>query len=309
MIVHDVPILSELGQPHFRYLMSDLHFGSGASDHERIASDCQRAVDSGARILINGDVFDAIGPKDKRFSANVLHPTLHGKKDLEAAIVDLAFGVLKPFAPHIDVMGIGNHEEAWIQYNHGDPVARLIEKLNGVKGARIKHGSFWGYINTRFAVGRETAIHKLLYYHGTGGDSPVTKGTIDFNRKGRNWIYDALTFGHKHNIAITGEQIMDVTEAGRVVERLQLNLQTGSYYRNYRQIETDGDPLDYHYAASKAHPPKPIGGIFLIMRPTRVNGALVVRQDYASDIIQPWPVAKHAEAAGRHADAKRRRAG
>jgi hypothetical protein len=134
-------------------------------------------------------------------------------------------------------MGIGNHEEAWIQYNHGDPVARLIEKLNGVKGARIKHGSFWGYINTRFQVGRETAIHKLLYYHGTGGDSPVTKGTIDFNRKGRNWIYDALTFGHKHNIAITGEQIMDVTEAGRVVERLQLNLQTGSYYRNYRQIE------------------------------------------------------------------------
>jgi hypothetical protein len=152
-------------------------------------------------------------------------------------------------------------------------------------------------------------MHKLLYYHGTGGDSPVTKGTIDFNRKGRNWIY-----AHSHlAISITSRspesKIMDVTEAGRVVERLQLNLQTGSYYRNYRQIETDGDPLDYHYAASKAHPPKPIGGIFLIMRPTRVNGALVVRQDYASDIIQPWPVAKHAEAAGRHADAKRRRAG
>jgi hypothetical protein len=82
---------------------------------------------------------------------------------------------------------------------------------------------------------------------------------------------------------------MDVTEAGRIVERLQLNLQTGSYYRNYRQIEADGDPLDYHYAASKAHPPKPIGGLFLIMRPVKVNGALIVRQDYASDIIQPWP--------------------
>jgi hypothetical protein len=96
MLVHDVPIDSELLQPHFRYLMSDLHFGSGASDHERIASDCQRAVDAGARHPCQRRRLRRDRPKDKRFSANVLHPSLHGKKDLEAAIVDLAYGVLRP---------------------------------------------------------------------------------------------------------------------------------------------------------------------------------------------------------------------
>jgi hypothetical protein len=214
---------------------------------------------------------------------------VRGKKDLAKAIVDHAEELLAPYAEIIDVCGIGNHEEAWIRYGYSDPVALLIERLRSKnKKCKIKHGSFWGYINTTFSVRGEKARHRLLYYHGTGGDSPVTKGTIDFNRKGRNFGYDALTFGHKHNIAIVADQILDVTEGGRVVEKMQLNLQTGSYYRNYKQIEADGDPLDYGYAASKAHPPKPIGGIFLTLRPIRQNGALVVRQDYASDIIPAW---------------------
>jgi hypothetical protein len=306
MIVHDVTIASELLQPHHRLLISDLHLGSPSADEERITADLTRAKEVGARVLVNGDVFDGIGPKDKRYEANVLHPAVRGKKDLAKALVDHAESLLAPFADIIDVMGVGNHEEAWIRYGYSDPVALLIERLKSKnKRCQTRHGSFWGYINTKLQVGRESTRHRLLYYHGTGGDSPVTKGTIDFNRKGRNFGYDCLTFGHKHNIAITGEQILDVTEGGRVIEKLQLNLQTGSFYRNYKQIETDGDPLDYGYAASKAHPPKPIGGIFLTLRPIRLNGALVVRQDYASDIIPTWDPVKAAVA--RHAAEKKAR--
>ena len=175
----------------------------------------------------------------------------------------MAMEILSPFRDIIDVMGIGNHEETWINYGYNDPVRRLIEELNRA-GGNVKHGSFWGYINTRFAVEgfRKRPRHKLLYLHGTGGDSPVTKGTIDFNRKGRNWVYDCLTFGHKHNLVCGVDQMADVTDAGKYTERRQLNLQTGSYYRNYRQL-TDAEVLDYSYAARSAHPPKPMGGIFL----------------------------------------------
>ena len=290
MIVTSITERAELGQPFIRLLMSDLHLGSMNADHDAIVRDLEAAKAHGARVLINGDVFDCIGSKDKRFDLAVLHPSVSRQKDLARAIVAMATELLMPYAKIIDVMGIGNHEETWVQFNYNDPVRALIDALNR-EGAHIRHGSFWGYIKTSFVVEgyRKRPKHKLLYLHGTGGDSPVTKGTIDFNRKGRNWVYDALTFGHKHNLVCSVDQMADVSDAGRYTERRQLNLQTGSYYRNYRQLTQD-EVLDYSYAAKAAHPPKPLGGVFLIMRPALdpVTGELSVTQDFASDIVVPW---------------------
>jgi hypothetical protein len=290
VIITNITEHAQVGQPFFRFLMSDLHLGSVNSDHDEIIHDLDRAKTVGARVLINGDVFDAIGPKDRRFDLTVLHPSVQRKKDLAAAIVDMAFELLAPYASIIDIIGIGNHEESWVAYCNNDPVRQLIDRLNGA-GGRIKHGSFWGYIRTSFRIDgyRNRPRHKLLYLHGTGGDSPVTKGTIDFNRKGRNWVYDALTFGHKHNLVCSADQMADVSDRGRYAEKRQLNLQTGSYYRNYRELDDD-TVLDQSYAARSAHPPKPMGGIFLIMRPDidRKTGELRVAQDFATDIVRPW---------------------
>ena len=289
MIITNITEPAEVGQPFFRLLMSDLHLGSANADHDEIVRDLQRARAIGARVLVNGDVFDAIGPKDRRFDLTVLHPAVQRKKDLAKAIVDMALELLMPFRDIIDVMGIGNHEESWIAYGYNDPVRRVIDEM-GRQGGRARHGSFWGYIKTSFKVEgfRKRPRHKLLYLHGTGGDSPVTKGTIDFNRKGRNWVYDCLTFGHKHNLVCGVDQMADVSDRGRYTERRQLNLQTGSYYRNYRQL-TDEEVLDYSYAARSAHPPKPMGGVFLCLRPTLDgNGELRVEQDFMSDVVVPW---------------------
>lgn len=297
MIIHNVTERAELGQPHFRLLMSDCHLGSMCADHDLIVRQLQRAKDVGARVIVNGDVFDAIGPKDRRFDLTCLHPLVERKKDLAKAIVEMAKEIFMPFADIIDVMGIGNHEETWINYGYNDPVQRLIEEMNRENG-RVRHGSFWGYIKTSFVVPgfRKRPRHKLLYLHGTGGDSPVTKGTIDFNRKGRNWVYDCLTFGHKHNLVCAVDQIADVSDAGKYTERRQLNLQTGSYYRNYRQLGPD-EVLDYSYAARSAHPPKPMGGVFLCMRPTvDPDGQLVVTQDFMSDVIPPWKASRRKTA-------------
>lgn len=289
MIITNITERAELGQPFLRLLMSDLHLGSINADHDAIIRQLQRAKDYGARVLINGDVFDAIGPKDRRFDLVTLHPQVQRQKDLAAAIVKMALDILMPYKDIIDIIGIGNHEESWINYGYNDPVRRVIEEMQR-EGSKVKHGSFWGYIKTSFKVEghRKRPKHKLLYLHGTGGDSPVTKGTIDFNRKGRNWVYDALTFGHKHNLVCSVDQMADVSDSGKYTERHQLNLQTGSYYRNYRQL-TDAEVLDYSYAARSAHPPKPIGGVFLFLRPELDNkGDLVVNQSFASDIVVPW---------------------
>ena len=285
---------AEIGQPFYRLLCSDFHIGSACTDADAIVRQLTRAKQFGARILINGDVFDAIGPKDRRFDLTTLHPGIAREKDLAAAMVRMAVEILEPFAENIDVIGIGNHEETWVNYGYNDPVRRVLEEL-GRAGSRAKHGSFWGYISTSFVVPgfRKRPTHKLLYLHGTGGDSPVTKGTIDFNRKGRNWVYDALTFGHKHNLVCAADQVADVSPKGKYIERRQLNLQTASYYRNYKQLN-DSTVLDQSYAARSAHPPKPIGGVFLCLRPglDPATGELVVDQDFMSDIVPAWKKAR-----------------
>lgn len=300
MIITNNVERAELGQPFYRLLCSDFHLGSACSDHDMIVRQLQRAKDNGARVLINGDVFDAIGPKDRRFDLSTLHPSVAREKDLARAIVNMALEILMPYRKIIDIIGIGNHEETWINYGYNDPVRRVLEEL-GREGSKAKHGSFWGYIKTSFVIEgyRKRPKHKLLYLHGTGGDSPVTKGTIDFNRKGRNWVYDCLTFGHKHNLVCAADQIADVSDRGKYTERKQLNLQTASYYRNYRQL-ADNEVLDQSYAARSAHPPKPMGGIFLCIRPTLdpITGELAVEQDFMSDIIPAWkPKRKPAKAA------------
>lgn len=299
MIITPVRHKAEEGQPFYRMLCSDLHIGSANSNHDLIVRDLATIKRWGGKALVNGDVFDAICPTDKRYDACVLHPSVRGKKDLQKAVVNLAYDLLAPYADVIDVMGIGNHEQSWIKYNHGDPVTTLIEKLNAKAGGNIKHGGFAGFINTKFdvIVPKRGCVahlkHRLLYYHGTGGDSPVTKGTIDFNRKGRNWKFDLLTFGHKHNELCAADAIADTTEDDKYFERRQLCLQTPSYYRNYRELQT-GEELDQSYAADKSHPPKPMGAIFVTLRPQRNEvGVWEVRQDYASDLVAPWGYVFH----------------
>jgi hypothetical protein len=68
-----------------------------------------------------------------------------------------------------------------------------------------------------------------------------------------------------------------------------LNLQTGSYYRNYRQLDAE-TVLDYSYAARSAHPPKPLGGIFLCLQPSLdpITGELCVEQNFSSKVVVPW---------------------
>lgn len=279
MQVHKVVIPTEPGSTHYWFLCSDLHIGSVNFDLKRWRQDMDAARRVNARILVNGDVFDAIDFKDKRFDANVLLPELRGEKDLQGAVVGLATSYFEPYADLIHVIGIGNHEEKWIFHNANDPVARLIERLNAgleQKGTdhRIRHGGIGGYIRTVFRFPKygdqktPSVSHDLLYFHGSGGDSPVTRGTIDFYRKENQFVFDAVTQGHKHHKTFIDGVTIELSRNGHIRPRERKLIQTGSYFQNYKRTSQD-NPLDYSYAESKHHAPKPIGGMFLRLKPVR----------------------------------------
>lgn len=279
MQIHRPIIRAELGLTHWRFVCSDLHLGSPACDLARLRSDLADARKVGARVLINGDVFDAIGRHDKRSDALSVVKELRSSKDLLRATVEYAARQLAPWADLIDVVGIGNHEETWIKWHEFNPVAELVSQLNtalALQGAshRIEEGGKQGYIQTvfRFPSGGDSngTVHNLLYFHGCGGDSPVTKGTIDMNRKSVAFDYHAVTFGHKHNRLFMNDVVLGLSSRGHLKEKDRVALQTGSYFRNY-DLRWKKDPLDYTYAESSSHAQKPMGGLFLGLTPRRIH--------------------------------------
>lgn len=279
MQVHVFDVPCEEGQPYRRLLMSDLHYGHPNADKRRIRADLDAARRLNARVLINGDVFDAIQKRDKRYSPSQLDKMVQGKDDLAKALVEMVGGELGPYADLIDVIGVGNHEEAWTRQTSTCLVGMLLDRLNAElekqgSAHRIRHGGIQGYIRTRFkfsAAGNPagTVSHDLLYQHGAGGDAPVTKGAIDASRRLINFDYDCLTFGHKHNKTEGEDTYLYLSTTGKLRQRERIYIQTGSYLWNYKRT-TQADPLRYSYAESGHHAPKPLGGKFLVLVPRRI---------------------------------------
>jgi UDP-2,3-diacylglucosamine pyrophosphatase LpxH len=257
-----------------RCLISDLHLGSPNVDLPRLRQDLDCALHRKARVLINGDVFDAIDTRDKRSRADVVVPELRGRVDLISATVDYAFQILKPYAEVIDIIGIGNHENKWIEWNSVDPVRLLIEKLNAYLSSegsshQVVHGGIGGFWRTMFRDDARGAwTHDLYYFHGAGGDAPVTKRTVDMNRKAVQVNYDMVTFGHKHNKLFMDDVQMELSPAGFVVEKERKAVQTGSYYRNYRTYP-ESEAINMSYAEKFHHAAKPMGGMFAMLLPYR----------------------------------------
>lgn len=302
-----------MNQPHWRFICSDLHIESPNFDENRLLRDLSAARRVNARILVNGDLFDAICPKDKRWTPTCVRKSLRGKDDIFEACTDYAAKIFEPYCDLIDVIGIGNHERTWIKWHYADPVAAVIKKLNDTLKAqknkhRIAHGGVAGYILTRFVLPnantghKNTIQHKLLYFHGAGGESPVTKGTIDINRKAANFEYDCVTFGHKHNRLFVDDVVLCVSNSGRLRYRETKAIPTGSYVKNW--IKTPQEtPLSYNYSEDWAAPPKPLGGMFLSITPVTTSnyqerekkpynkkGITVLRQEVCTFPVEPPPI-------------------
>jgi UDP-2,3-diacylglucosamine pyrophosphatase LpxH len=273
-------------RPFFYFLMSDLHIGHVACRQKLIAAELAAARAAGARILINGDVFDAINPKDKRFALSQIAKPLRGEDDMEAAAVGMAVKLLGPYADLIDLIGVGNHEEAWIRRSAADMVGRLIRELHaGLKAQgiahTIRHGGISGFIRTYLSYDTDAPLarnstvpraltHTLAYHHGSGGDAPITKGQIEFSRKVAHVIADAYWMGHKHNKTFSEDCILDLSTKNQIKYRQRLNIQTASYLENWKATD-QGNPLGYTYAESSNSPPKPLGGLWLALTPRQAK--------------------------------------
>lgn len=278
-------------------LMSDLHIGGLHVDYNLIEKELATAKKRGAKILVNGDIFDAIMPGDrKRYRANNLHPRMYSAgDDMIGESIRWAYEILLPYRDDIIMLGDGNHDDSVARYHHIEPVKQLVVMLNGTDG-KIQYGGYHGFIHIQMRPYPErTRIghYVIHYHHGAGGAAPVTKGAITFSRASM-WIEgaDAIWRGHTHHRQ-AGRDNKVVFQKGntksenKVQTRDVLTLRTGSYFDTYEG--TTSDQLIKHgrkdsYAALWDCPSLPKGGLVLSLHAhkpnsVRSNGATVVVVD------------------------------
>jgi predicted phosphodiesterase len=211
-------------------LRSDAHHDSKLCNRTLETEHLQLAKARQALIVDGGDLFDAMqGKHDKRSSFGEIRPE-DVREDYLGAIVDHAAEDYAPFAANWLLLARGNHESGVMSHANIDLTSQLQFKLRE-HGSGAKIGGFCGWVLFRFKI-QETVIQtvRLRYFHGAGGNSPVTKGVLDASRQA---VYlpdaDIVLNGHNHQSYLFPVARERVTQQGDIRQDLAWFVRTPGY--------------------------------------------------------------------------------
>ena len=247
---------------HLLFVTSDLHIDSVNCNRNRLVDDLTEAKNRNAKILIFGDIFDAMqGRFDPRRSLDELRPEYRRQDYYDFVVKDTA-RLLAPFAQNIMLLTPGNHETAVLKNASISLIDRLVYSLNMEHGGQVMQGGYGGWV--RFLLSRGTQggrfSVKMKYHHGFGGDSPATKGIGHANRQ-QVYIKDAdiILNGHNHNAYYVPVISETISDAGKLVFHTTHHVRTPGYKQDY------GDGSN-GWTVEKGMVPKPLGGAFIRLK-------------------------------------------
>ena len=211
-------------------LFSDVHFDSPDCDRETLKKHLDFCLKDGRYILINGDWFDAIILSDRKRS--VPHLIENTDSQLNKKLEE-SYEFLKPYQKNLLFMGRGNHEESIIKYNGIDLLQMLTTMLNMGQEHKVLYGNYANFLRFTFKKKDRTQYnYDMFVHHGAGGNAPVTKGIIDWNRIGKSVNADLIWTGHRHNAIIdASDPVLVIQPNGKVVLKNRQCIQTPSYQK------------------------------------------------------------------------------
>lgn len=217
-------------------LFSDLHCDSPDFDNATFTVHASACLKEGRYILLGGDVFDAILPRDaKRFSPS---RNQNNRDDQINYKLEQAYNLLSPYKDIILFVGRGNHEQSVLKFHSVDLIDILVKEL-GNPITQAGNYQNWLRFNWVDKKGVTQTHYDILQHHGAGGAAPVTKGMIDFNRLLHGTTADLVWIGHKHNGLIsTSDPYMYCKPNGKVEIKNRQAIMTPSYQK--------GRSLDYN---------------------------------------------------------------
>jgi hypothetical protein len=237
---------------------SDAHHDSVYCKRDMELRHLREAKDRNAIILDGGDLFDAMqGRFDPRRTYKDIRPEYLKDDMYYDNIVNDAAEFYAPFAPHILLLARGNHETAVRKNANTDVTDRLAQLLNR-EGGSVYTGGYGGYVRLYFSknAGGTRQSRNIRYFHGAGGEAPVTRGVIQTNRQAV-FIGDAdvVWNGHNHNEYIMSIKRERLSNKGSLYFDLMTFLRTPGYKDDYGKGE-DG------WEVERGSVPKPQGAIW-----------------------------------------------
>lgn len=242
--------------------MSDIHFDSIVCNREQFMIDLDYAKKIGGLIVIIGDMFDAMnGRFDPRRSYSEIRPEYRSENYYDL-IVDDAIEKLKPWRNQIFMVAPGNHEKSVLKNSNTDIISRFVKGLSTDKH-KVLIGGYGGIINVLI----NDIYIPMKYFHGSGGEAPVTRGAIQTNRQAVFLPdFQVIMNGHSHHmyyIPITRERTKPPLEH---YFDIQHHVRSPGYKMSYAD-GTDG------WEVTRGGVPKPIGCAILDIRE---NGEIMV---------------------------------
>ncbi len=239
-------------------LTSDWHLGSSTLDAAALASDLDNARRRKSRLLVNGDLFDAIAASDHRYLPSCT--TFHETDTPVNAAINCAVELLKPFRRRLDLIGIGNHEHKLVKVAGFDPVAETAERLGRPDAAS-------GYCTlVVYDIKWPDNSHRrftILAHHGTRASRASILTAF-------SWVdADIIWFGHHHHRVASGSLSLHLDAAGKLRSREQRRVMTGAYLNAYTESRING--RTDNYASIAGYAPGLIGGAHVIITPSTVR--------------------------------------
>jgi hypothetical protein len=271
--------------------MSDNHHDSIYCNREFEKEHFEEAKKRNALIIQTGDFFDAMqGRFDPRRSMDELREE-YRRSDYYDFVVADAIEFLKPYAPNIMLLGRGNHESAVRKNASIDLTDRLVYMLNSQHGGNIIAGGYGGWVRMLFRKedrgGQPAGSLNIKYFHGAGGEAPVTRGAIQTNRQA---VFlpdaDVVVNGHSHQNYIITNTRERLSQKSKIFFDNQYFIRVPGYKQSY----ADGTG-GWDVETGKA--PKPIGAVWLHMEYRNKQ----FRMRFEPDVRGPEPVAPSETAA------------
>lgn len=211
-------------------LLSDVHFDHPYCDRARYFRVLDKAVERGAKILVNGDFFCMMqGKFDRRGNKGKVRPEHNGPNYFNL-VIEEAYELHKPYADHIILLADGNHETSILRHQEINPLDMFCSLLIAYSKKQIFRAGYHGFVKFRYHRKQQGTSSQLLYHHHGKYGGAVTLGALGVKRHSAIIPQaDIIWTGHTHDLWHISHPQLRVTQNGITETVEQHHIKTGTF--------------------------------------------------------------------------------
>jgi hypothetical protein len=275
VITIDFPYGSINSDTYYKCLLTfDRHHDNPKSNQGLAKAHLDEVKKLGTFCLDGGDLFCAMqGKYDRRSNKSDIREE-HQNGEYLDSLVNTAADFFEPYAQIMPIFGLGNHETAILKNHETNLTDRLVHCLKERTGAKCYMGGYSTWVKFQFRFVNpegKTCVRDsktLWMFHGSGGDAPMSFGTLNVKRQG-SIIPDAdiIATGHSHNEFFVPLTRARLSKFGVPYIDEQIHIKVPTYKEEYQK-----GIQGWH--VERGAPPKPQGATWLVFKPyiPEVNG-------------------------------------